>query len=112
MELFVTGQKCVPIQALIRQKRLRCIGHLSRVHDSGIEKSILYGELAQGSRKHGGQKLIYKGILRETLKTVNVNADWDNLSLDRATRRGVEHENNGPRTQNRHSPATGHFPCP
>ena len=45
---------------LLRQRRMRWIGHVRRMEDGRIPKDILYGELAVGKRPRGRPQLRYK----------------------------------------------------
>ena len=47
---------------LLRQRRMRWIGHLHRMEDGRIPKDILYGELAVGKRPRGRLHLRYKDV--------------------------------------------------
>ena len=43
--------------------------------DSRIPKQILYGELALGNRKVGGQKLRYKDIAKRHMKAMDLDVN-------------------------------------
>jgi len=45
---------------LLRQRRLRWLGHVHRMKDGRIPKDLLYGELAEGKRPTGRPLLRYK----------------------------------------------------
>ena len=40
------------------------------MNDSRVPKKILYGELAEGKRRQGGQKLRYKDVAKQHLDGV------------------------------------------
>ena len=54
--------------ALLTKRRLRWLGHVTRMHDGRLPKDILYGELATGSRPTGRPTLRYKDVLKRDLK--------------------------------------------
>ena len=47
---------------MLRQRRLRWLGHVRRMEDGRIPKYILYGELALGRRTTGRPHLRYKDV--------------------------------------------------
>ena len=51
---------------LLRQRRLRWLGHAYRMEDGRIPKDNLYGELASGRRTKGCPRLRYRMSARET----------------------------------------------
>lgn len=61
------------MHAMLSQRRLRWLGHVSRMHDSRIPKDILYGELATGTRPTGRPALRLKDVLKRDLKTGGFN---------------------------------------
>jgi hypothetical protein len=70
--------------ALLSQKRLRWLGHVSRMQDGRIPKDLLYSELATGSRPTGRPVLRYKDVCKRDLKAGNVNpAVWEVEAADR-----------------------------
>ena len=54
--------------ALLTKRRLRWLGHVTRMQDGRIPKDILFGELATGSRPIGRPKLRYKDTCKQDLK--------------------------------------------
>ena len=62
------------IYALLKRSQLRLAGHVHRMDDDRIPKQLLYGELAEGKRSHGGQKKRYKDTLKATLKVTHHNS--------------------------------------
>ncbi|XP_051973121.1 probable RNA-directed DNA polymerase from transposon BS isoform X1 [Xyrauchen texanus] len=76
--------------ALLSQKRLRWLGHVSRMQDGRIPKDLLYSELATGSRPIGRPVLRYKDVCKRDLKAGNVNpAVWEVEAADRCRWRQV-----------------------
>ena len=53
---------------LLTKRRLRWLGHVTRMQDGRLPKDILYGELATGSRPTGRPTLRYKDVLKHDLK--------------------------------------------
>ena len=69
---------------MLAATQLRWLGHVARMKDSCILKQILYGELAQGSRKVGGQKLRYKDVAKRNMKAVDLDvSSWERQAADR-----------------------------
>ena len=69
---------------LLRQCRLRWLGHVHRMEDGRIPKDILYGELAAGSRTTGRPQLRYKDTCKRDLKALNIETEsWEKLAGDR-----------------------------
>ena len=54
--------------AMLSQRRLRWLGHVSRMDDNRIPKDILYGELATGTRPTGRPALRLRDVLKRDLK--------------------------------------------
>ena len=50
--------------AMLSQRRLRWLGHVSRMDDGRIPKDTLYGELATGTRPTGRPALRHKDLLK------------------------------------------------
>ena len=69
---------------LLRQRRLRWLGHVNRMEDGRIPKDILYGELASGRRSKGRAQLCYKDVRKRDMKALGINTDsWEELAADR-----------------------------
>ena len=56
------------IFAMLTKRRLRWLGHVTRMDDGRIPKDILYGELATGTRPTGRPTLRYKDVVKRDLK--------------------------------------------
>ena len=63
---------------LLRQRRLRWLGHVRRMEDGRIPKDILYGELALGRRTTCRPQLRYKDVCARDMKAVGI----DTMSLE------------------------------
>ena len=71
--------------ALLTKRRLRWLGHVTRMHDGRLPKDILYGELATGSRPTGRPTLRYKDMLKRDLKAGGIApAGFEELAADRS----------------------------
>ena len=72
------------VEAVLTTMQLRWTGHVIRMEDHRIPKQLLYGELAEGKRKVGGQKLRYKDVQKRHLKSMNIDVNsWEQLAEDR-----------------------------
>ena len=70
---------------LLKQKRLRCLGHVVRMDDGRIPKDLLYGELAQGKRPTGRLQLRYKDVCKRDLKALGIDINgWETLASNRS----------------------------
>ena len=71
--------------ALLTKRRLRWLGHVTRMHDGRLHKDILYGKLATGSRPTGRPTLRYKDMLKRDLKAGGIGpAGFEALAADRS----------------------------
>ena len=69
---------------LLRQRRLRWLGHVHRMKDGRIPKDLLYGELAEGERPTGRPLLRYSDVCKRDLKALDIDVDsWETLASDR-----------------------------
>ena len=61
-------QRCAQngIEHHIKRAQLRWSGHLVRMADDRIPKTVFYGELGAGHRTPGGQRKRYKDVLKVT----------------------------------------------
>ena len=61
--------------------QLRWTGHIIRMNDSRLPKTVFYRELAEGKRLHGGQRLRYKDVVKRHLKPTHLTVDhWETLA--------------------------------
>ena len=80
-------------EVVLAATQLRWIGHVARMENSRIPKQILYGELAQGRRKVGGQKLRYKDVAKRHMKAMNIDFNnWEEHVSDRSKWRRSLHK--------------------
>jgi len=53
----IRNRACIdPIETILSQRQLRWLGHTIRMPANSLPRKILYSELAEGSRRVGGQK--------------------------------------------------------
>ena len=77
---------------LLRQRRLRWLGHVHRMEDGRIPKDILYGELARGKRNIGRPQLRFKDVCKRDMKSMDINTEsWEELAADRSSWRSTLH---------------------
>ena len=70
--------------AMLSQRRLRWLGHVSRMDDGRIPKDLLYGELATGSRPAGRPALRYKDVIKRDMKAGGIDpTGWETVAADR-----------------------------
>ena len=55
------------LYTLLKQRRLRWLGHVTRMKDGRIPKDLLYGELATGKRPTGRPQLRFKDVCKRDL---------------------------------------------
>ena len=69
---------------LLRQRRLRWLGHVHRMEDGRIPKDLLYGELAAGKRNTGRPQLRFRDVCKRNMKALQMDPDhWEALAADR-----------------------------
>ena len=75
---------------LLRQRRLRWLGHVHCMRDGRIPKDLLYGELAAGSRRTGRPQLRYRERVKREVKAVGIDTGtWEKLAANRSQCRGA-----------------------
>ena len=109
------------VEAGLAATQLRWTGHVVRMNEKRIPKITLYGELARGSRKVGGQKLRYRDVVKRHLKAMDIEVGtWEELAADRTSWRASIHRGkvrieerraaaSELRHYRRHNP--GNYPC-
>ena len=65
--------KIPSVFSILGNKRLRWLGHVSRMPNNRIPKQILFGELANGKRQIGRPKLKYKDLCKRSLNEFMLN---------------------------------------
>ena len=72
------------IHSLLSEKRLRWLGHVRRMGPERLPKDLLYGQLAQGTRKTGRPLLRFKDVCKRDLQACKINVDsWEDLANER-----------------------------
>ena len=59
------------IEATLTASQLRWTGHIIRIYDRRLPKTVFYREFAKMKRLHGGQRLRYKDIVKRHLKAIH-----------------------------------------
>ena len=78
---------------LLRQCRMRWIGHVRRIEDGRIPKDILYGELAVGKRPRGHPQLRYKDVCKRDMRALEIDPkSWEDVAADRSSWRCLLHK--------------------
>ena len=76
--------KMTSIYAMLRQRRLRWIGHVNRMPNHRLPRMMLYSELAKGVRQTGRPLLRFKDVCKNDLREAGIGKDhWQQCSLDR-----------------------------
>ena len=66
------------VYALLQQRRLRWLGHVSRMPDKRIPKDLLYGELQLGARNRGRPIQRYKDVAKRDMTNCNIDPQqWE-----------------------------------
>ena len=72
------------LYTLLKQRRMRWLGHVTRMKDDRIPKDLLYGELATGKRPTGRPQLRFKDVCKRDLQVLGINTDsWEVTATDR-----------------------------
>ena len=67
------------------QKRLRWLGHIKRMDDSRIPKTVIYSETRDGSRKLGRPLLRYSDNSERGMTFFDMNIEtWEECALQRS----------------------------
>ena len=69
---------------LLRQRRLRWIGHARRMADGRIPKDLLYSELSLVKRKRGRPLLRFTDVCKRDMKACDIDTvNWELQADDR-----------------------------
>ena len=72
------------MRSILRERRLRWLGHVHRMGSKRIPKSLLFGELATGLRKRGRPCLRYKDVCKRDMLQANIDPKtWESLAAER-----------------------------
>ena len=70
---------------LLKQRRLRRLGHVVRMDYGQIPNDLLHGELTQGKRPTGRPQLRYKDVCKRDLKALGIDINgWETLASERS----------------------------
>ena len=73
---------CTSMFTLLKQRRMRWLGHVVRMGDGRISKDLLCGELLQGKRPTGRPQLRFKDMCKTDLKALNIDQNiWEATAL-------------------------------
>ena len=76
--------------AILTTRRLRWLGHVSRMDDGRILKDLLFGELASDTRPTGRPAFRFKDVCKRDLKAGNFDAsNLETAALDRVSWRST-----------------------
>ena len=79
-----TNSQVLTIHTLLRQRRLRWIGHVHRMEDGRIRIDLFDDELADGKRNVSRSKLRFKDVCKRDMKACNINHNtWETFAADR-----------------------------
>jgi len=71
---------------LLKQRRLRWLGHVTRMKDGRLPKDIMYGELVTGKRPQGRPQLRFKDVCKRDLKALDISTNsYEVKASDRDT---------------------------
>ena len=83
-EEVLTRAGITSMATIVKQKRLRWLGHVHRMEDTRIPKRLMYGELATGARPQGRPFLRFRDTLKRDVKAIGLDTDtWHNLAIER-----------------------------
>ena len=82
--------KVPSMYALLSQRRLRWLGHVHRMENTRIPKSLLYGQLASGSRDRGRPHLRFRDACKRDATDCCIDCNnWEWLASDRTAWRSA-----------------------
>ena len=73
------------IETTLAASKLRWTGHIIRMNDSRLPKAVFFGELTEGKRLRGGQRLRYKDVIKRHLKATHITVDHLETLCTRST---------------------------
>ena len=72
------------IYSLLKQRRLRWLGHVRRMDDGRIPKDLLYGELVVGKRSQGRPMQCFRNVCKKDLRDCQIDIQsWESQADDR-----------------------------
>ena len=83
-KVVLAGTEIPSLDTLLKQRRMRWLGHVTWMEDGRIPKDLLYGELATGKRPTGRPQLYFKDVCKRDLQALGINtAFWEVTATDR-----------------------------
>ena len=84
------GADICSVYGLLTQRRMRWLGHVSRMPDGRIPKDVIYGELAAGVRSAGRPFLRFEVVCKRDMKFAELDINsWESVAADRTLWRGA-----------------------
>ena len=78
------GVQIRPVETIIRERRLRWLGHIERAGPDHLLYIVLHSQANNGSRPRGKQPHAYRHAAVEDMKIANIDTKtWQTLALDR-----------------------------
>lgn len=78
------GVKLCPIELVIRESRLKYVGHVERMDDTRLPKILLHGETLEGTRPQGGAEKTYRSVIKTDMNILGVATEgWQDKAQDR-----------------------------
>ena len=71
------------VEAMIRKRRLRWLGHVARMDPERIPRKLLVCRLKAGKHAVGGQKLRWADAVTKDLKRCKIDKDWREVAQNR-----------------------------
>ena len=72
------------LYSLLKERRLRWLGHVRRIEDGKIPKDLLYGELTIGQRSQGRPQQYFRNVCKRDLRDCEIDVqEWEALAEDR-----------------------------
>ena len=72
------------LYTLLKQRRMRWLGHVTRAKDGRIPKDLLYGELATRKRSTGRPQLRFNDVWKRDLQALGIITNsWEVTATDR-----------------------------
>lgn len=73
------------VESMLTAAQLRWAGHVVRMNPERLPRKVLFGELVEGRRSGGGQKLRYKDVIKRHLKATNIDhSTWQTIAVNRS----------------------------
>ena len=81
------------MHSILSERRLRWLGHVSRMNSERIPRALLYGELATGMRKRGRPCLRFKDVCKKDMSLAQIDhKTWETIAEERTSWRAKVRE--------------------